>query len=269
MKKLSVLIPILRIDTFLTSTLLSLDAQTYRNFKAILICDSSLEKKLNILLKHLKVKFKYKIIHTKLKGVAFAANLGIAETDTEYLARWDADDLCDPNRFKEQIKELDLDRSLGVIGTKVELIDEFDNIIKFHKFKFYKDNLSIRRALKYRQPLLHSSLIFRTEVLFKNNGYLYGHTSEDHELYLRIARDSLIKFKNLETVKTYYRRHSNQLSDIKNQQKAFYEISGFMITEFLMTFNPLYIIGMFANVPFLRRLRHKWRNFLKFLFKIC
>jgi hypothetical protein len=135
-------------------------------------------------------------------------------------------------------------------------------LILFQKFKFYDTNESIRNALKYRQPLLHSSLIFRSDVLYRNKGYLYGHTSEDHELFIRIARDKSLRFKNIPDVTTYYRRHSAQLSDLSNQKNHFCEIAGFMFTEFLKTGNPFYIFGMIVNFPPLRRIRYGYRRML-------
>lgn len=262
---LSVIMPVARLDEFLKLTLISVESQTFRNFELILVCHSSLTNDLEVLLKQLGLGFSYRIIHTKLNGVAFAANLGIAASDSPYLARWDSDDMCDPNRFERQIAEFELDKSLSVIGTRVEIVDENGVPNKFHNFKYYNNNESIRKALKFRQPLLHSSLMFRSEIIFKNKGYLYGHTSEDHEMFIRIARDPSVGFKNLGDVKTFYRRHSAQLSDIAYQKKHFCDISGFMFTEFLMTLNPLYILGMLVSFPPFRRFRHFYRRLCQFI----
>ena len=198
-----------------------------------------------------------------MRGVAFAANLGVAASSGKYIARWDSDDLCDSNRFSLQLEEFSRDPKLGVVGTRVVIVDENGNPSKFQKFKFYGSNEDIRRALKYRQPLLHSALMFRADVIFRNKGYLYGHTSEDHELFIRIARDQVIYFKNLPDVLTYYRRHSSQLSDVSNQKIHFYEIAGFMFSEFLRTLNPLYLIGMVVYFPPLRNLRYRYRAVVK------
>jgi glycosyltransferase involved in cell wall biosynthesis len=192
--KLSVIMPVNKLDDFLRQSLLSINSQTFKDFELLLICNKNIENSLDSFIKSLNLDLKYKIISTILDGVAFSANLGIENSTGDYIARWDSDDLCDPNRFSCQINELDKDKNLHVIGTIVELIDENNNTIKIQKFKFFGDNFSIRKALKYRQSLLHSSLMFRTEILFINNGYLYGHTSEDHELFIRIARDKNINF---------------------------------------------------------------------------
>ncbi len=261
--KLSVVMPVGRIDQFLEKTILSIQDQTYRYFELIMVCDTTIRSELEQLIGSMPVNFSYRIIDTKLRGVAYAANLGIAAAHGEYIARWDSDDLCDQRRFERQIEELSKDSLLAVVGTKVEIINEDGVVNRFHKFKFYENDESIRRALKYRQPLLHSSLIFRSDVLYHNKGYLYGHTSEYHELFIRIARDNSLRFKNIPDITTYYRRHSAQLSDLSNQKNHFCEIAGFMFSEFLRTGNPLYIFGMIVNFPPLRRIRYSYRRFLQ------
>jgi len=178
------------------------------------------------------------------------------------IARWDSDDLCDPSRLARQVEEFEKDPALAVLGTRVVIVDENAKPNPFHEFKFYGDNASIRKVLKYRQPLLHSALMFRAKILFDARGYLYGHTSEDHEMFIRIARNPDAVFKNLPDVVTYYRRHSNQLSDVSHLHNHFVEISGFMWTEFLRTWNPSYLFGAAVNIPVLRRLRH-WRRALR------
>jgi glycosyltransferase involved in cell wall biosynthesis len=260
---LSVVMPVGRVDDFLVETLRSVQEQTFKDFELVLVCGTEIFHDLSKLLESGGYSFHYKIIQTTLRGVAFAANLGIAASSGKYIARWDSDDLCDPNRFSRQLEEFSKDPRLGVIGTRVLIVDEEGEPSQFKKFKYYESNKAIRRALKYRQPLLHSALMFRADILFRNKGYLYGHTSEDHELFIRIARDQDVLFKNLPDVLTYYRRHSAQLSDLSNQKNHFYEIAGFMFTEFLRTFNPLYLIGMGVNFPPLRNLRYQYRAVLK------
>jgi glycosyltransferase involved in cell wall biosynthesis len=259
---LSVVMPVGRVDNFLVATLASVEQQLFRDFELILVCDNDLYSDLNGLLELGGYSFFYKIIKTSLRGVAFAANLGISAASGQYIARWDSDDLCDSNRFTLQIAEFSKDPRLGVVGTRVLIVNEKGEPSQLQKFKYFESNEAIRRALKYRQPLLHSALMFRSDIVFRNKGYLYGHTSEDHEFFIRIARDQDVIFKNLPNVLTYYRRHSAQLSDVSNQKNHFYEIAGFMFSEFLRTLNPLYLIGMGVNFPPLRNLRYRYRAVL-------
>jgi glycosyltransferase involved in cell wall biosynthesis len=259
---LSVVMPVGRVDDFLHQALRSLDEQSFREFELVVVCNSNIFDSVVDLLNSGCFNFPYRVLHTALPGVAFAANLAIASCNSDFIARWDSDDLCSSNRFKCQIDTFNKNSEIYVIGTSVDIIDENNNINPHQKFKFFLDDDSIRFALKFRQPLLHSSLMFRSKVLFENKGYLFGHASEDHELFIRIARDKSVKFMNLPNVTTYYRRHSLQLSDYSSMDRHFYEIAGFMFSEFLRTLNPLYLVGICANIPFFRKFRYLYRSFL-------
>ena len=253
--RISVHVPVARIDQFLIDTFRSIQNQTFKDYEVILVVDENNLKKLKVLIDS-EFTFAYRIIPTKLSGVAFAANLAIANTDSEFIARWDSDDLCDPIRLEAQVKEFDGDLALGVLGTKVKIVDEYGVENPFHSYPFYQDNASIRRALKYRTPILHSSMMIRSELMFVNKGYLYGHTSEDSELLMRIARDKSVVFRNLDSVTTYYRRHQSQLSNKSYIKTHFYERASFLFGEFLRTFDPIYIVAILANHPLARNIRH-------------
>ena len=47
-----------------------------------------------------------------------------------------------------------------MVGCRVKIIDD-NSQETVQKFKFFKDNKNIRRALKYRMPMCHPALIFR------------------------------------------------------------------------------------------------------------
>jgi hypothetical protein len=109
-------------------------------------------------------------------------------------------------------------------------------------------------------PLCHPAVIFRTDTLFAYKGYMYGNTSEDHELFIRIARNPNNLFENLPDYLLNYRRKKNQLTDMKNAINSFQDIGGFLFTEFLRTWNPLYLIGIVAIHPFFRKSRKLMRE---------
>ncbi len=255
---ISILMPIGSINRYLDETLFSIDNQTYKNIELIVACDYSIQDELIEIMS--KYKFKSYIYPLYLSGIGFARNVTINNSNGDFLAPWDSDDISDENRLQKQVEYFLKNPNCDIVGTRVELIDENNKIIPNQKFKFFQSNKKIRDALRYRQPLFHSSMVFRRNILFDAKGYLYGHTSEDHELFIRIARDKSILFHNLDNVYTYYRRHSEQLSDLSNLKKHFREVTGFMFSEFLRTGSLYYIIGIFANLPIFRRIRHLLRR---------
>jgi len=264
--KLSVIMPLKCLNPYLLHSLESISNQNYQDFILIVICPTVEYESIANFFSNLKLNFQYTILHSRLNGFTFAVNLGIAHATTEFIARWDADDFSDPNRFKRQLQEFDLDENLAIVGTRVVIVNEYGIPDPYHKFKFYSDSKEIRNALKYRQPFAHSALMFRRNILLSNKGYLYGNNSEDHELFIRMARNPELNFKNISDITTYYRRHPDQLTDIVNVTNQFYDVSGFLFTEFLRTKNPMYLIGICANIPLIRKFRHSYRSLLRALF---
>ena len=261
--EITVIMPIKAINRFLPIALNSLEIQSLKSFNLLIVCPKSEYSNISNYLTSLNLSFPHHIIPLTLGGFTFAINTGLNYSTTEFIARLDSDDFSDPLRFQRQIEEFKRDPSLAIVGTRGVIVDENGQKDSIHNFKFYETSNEIRRALKYRQPLLHSSLMFRRSILLSNNGYLYGLSSEDHELFIRIARDKSLKFKNIGDVTTSYRRHSEQLSDIKNSKKQFYEVSGFLFSEFLRTFDIMYIIGIVANIPLFRSFRFFYRHLKK------
>jgi glycosyltransferase involved in cell wall biosynthesis len=255
---LSVLIPVHKIDIFFESAIQSMADQTFKNFEVIFLVDSTIAVNFDLALKDSKSArtLSYKCVYLSLKGLSYALNRGIEESSCHFIARMDADDVSSPKRFERQINFLINNDDISVVGCRVGLIDESGNKVFGKKFRYYENNNQIVSALYYRNPLCHPALIFRKEVLINVGGYTHGGYSEDHELFLRIARLKKYKFANLNEELFYYRRHSSQSTNISNSYYAFFDISGFLFSEFLRTRNWRCILGMFAIYPPIRRARN-------------
>jgi len=256
---LTVLLPVARVDRFLSIAIQSIRSQTFTDYVCyILTCPLS-DIEYDELKRLIIYDPRFSVHELSLGGISFALNYGLNISKTKYIARMDGDDISHPNRFKMQIEFMERNPSYALVGCRVDLIDEDGNPHQ-QRFKFFETDKEIRRALKYRMPLCHPALIFRAKILFENKGYLYGNTAEDHELYLRIARNNFSLMRNLPDKLFRYRRHDSQLTNIKYSRTAYGNISGFLFTEFLRKFDPMYLIGIVANHPGLRKLRMSVRR---------
>jgi len=251
---LTVLLPTNSIDNYCREAINSIKIQTFSDFRCLILTPILSNDDLLELNDIFDGDVRFEIHQLKLGGIAFALNYGLNLVDTPYVARMDSDDISHPNRFEYQIKFLEDNESYAVVGSKVRLIDDSGEILK-KGFKFFENNLEIKSALRYRMPLCHPALMFRSNALFSVKGYMYGNTAEDHELFLRMSRDKNLKFKNLNNVLFSYRRHNGQLTDIQYAKRAYNNIAGFMFTEFLRTKNLVLFLGIFSYHPYLRRLR--------------
>lgn len=256
--KISVVMAINKDNSFLDKAIQSILDQTFKDFEFIIIangCDDDLWLKLNDI-NDVRV-----VLHRlTLGGFAFALNYGISVSRGKYIARMDADDIAHCERLDKQYRFMQEHLDIDVLGTSCSFIDELDCIIVNREFKIFTENKAIRNCLPYRNPIVHASMLIKRELLLRVGGYKYGLMSEDHELFIRLSRDSTVNFANLDTVLYFYRRHSEQVTNIKSAYNSYYEISAFLFSEFLRSKNVKYILGMLRVHPVIRKIYYLVRH---------
>jgi len=258
--------PVSSVDEFLQISIDAIKNQTFKGFVCHVLCRKLNDEELKCINRLISDDERFVLTQLNLDGIAFALNYGLNLVKTKYVARMDADDTCHPARFEKQLNFLEGNPNYVMVGCRVLMINE-QGEKTIQQFKFFEGNKNIRRALKYRMPLCHPAVIFRTDTLFAYKGYMYGNTSEDHELLLRIARNPNNLFKNLPDLLYSYRRHENQLSSFDKAKEAYCNIGGFLFTEFLYTWNPIYLFGIVAVHPLLRKSRYLIRKLQSFFKK--
>lgn len=242
----SILMAVNRLDKFLNASIESMLVQTFRDFEFIIVannCEDELWKYL-----HTFSDSRIRLFRISLGGLSNALNFGIDQARGKYIARMDADDISLAHRLQVQHAFMLDHPSMVLTGCNSFLIDEQGEVLE-QKFKFYEDDKAIRNMLPIRNTILHPAIMVKTDLMLQMGGYKYGHMSEDHELFIRIARNKDNQLHNINEVLFYYRRHSGQITDISYARKNFCEISGFLFTEFLLTLNFKYILGMFVASP--------------------
>ena len=132
-----------------------------------------------------------------------------------YIARMDADDICEPERLEKQVSFLDSNNDYDLVGSNAILIDENSKIIGEKKVK---NNFTFSDLIK-KNELIHSSILFRIDF-FKKVGF-YDHTmvqGQDYDLWLRTVNKK-IKMCNLNDNLIQFRYDIDLVSRRKNGQK--------------------------------------------------
>ncbi len=258
--RVSVVMAVNRIDAFLGPAMESVLNQTFKEFEFLIIVDASCPGLMSKVLGFGAGDDRIKILTARLGGgLAFSLNMGIAESKGEYIARMDGDDVSRLERLQAQVQYLDENPDVDVVGCRVQLIDVNSEKVK-RNYPYFKTNEQIRRVLPFRNPLPHPALMFRKSALLAVQGYKYGHHSEDHEMFIRMARNPKVKFYNLDQVLYEYRRHALQATHADRMKWHYAEVSGFLYTEFLLTHSPKYLFGMFVIHPWIRKTRLAFRK---------
>ncbi len=261
--RVTVLMVLNRIDGYLQAAIDSILNQTLTEFELLVIADACCLGLSEQVLECAAGDPRVRIVTARIGGgVAFSRNLGIAESRGEYVAVMDGDDVSRPARLRRQAEFLDSHPDVDVVGCRVQMIDEASRNLA-RAFRYFETNAQIRKVLPYRVSIPHPAAMFRKRAFIRVQGYKYGHSGEDYEMFLRMARDPTTRFYNLDEVLLDYRRHAAQLTHASQLKKQYAEISGFLYTEFLLTHSFKYLLGMLILHPWVRRTRLAWRKLSK------
>ena len=95
MERISVIIPVYNVETYLRKCLSSIAAQTHSNLEIICINDGSTDGSLAICREFAEQDSRFRVIDQANRGLAAVRNRGIQEAQCDYLAFIDSDDYVD------------------------------------------------------------------------------------------------------------------------------------------------------------------------------
>lgn len=144
-----------------------------------------------------------RIFTTEIRHLIFSLSLGLHYAKAPLIARMDADDLSKSDRLEKQVAFMKKHPAVVVLGSAYEVIDGEGRRQKVVLPP--TSNNQIRRALLWRNPLCHPSVMFRRKAVLDVGGYLGGLHAEDYDLWVRLSAALENQFANLEEVCLGYR----------------------------------------------------------------
>lgn len=187
---------------YLWAAIESILAQTYHAFELIIVDDGSQDESAGIIKSFDDPRIV--LISRPHKGLTYSLNEGIARAAGIYVARHDADDSSMPTRFERQVRALEADPALGLIGTNYIAIDEQGNPITRARLFTHPDDVKAAQGIS--NQYCHGSVMLRKHVLDVVGGYdpSVG-TMEDYDLFIRVSR--VAKIGNLAEPLYLWRRN--------------------------------------------------------------
>lgn len=184
---ISVIMSAYNSEKFIADSIKSISNQTYDNWELILINDCSTDHTSQIVSQFMDSDSRIKIINNSENyGLTKSLNIGIANSNGEYIARLDSDDLAESSRFEKQVNYLSNYPEVGLVGSGAYLIDSSSN--KVGSMNVISRQSSINKFLIHLNPFIHSSLMFRKKAL-DDAGYYREkfRYSQDYDLVLRLC----------------------------------------------------------------------------------
>jgi glycosyltransferase involved in cell wall biosynthesis len=127
--KVSVIIPNYNYSQYVGEAVESTLAQTYANVEIIVVDDGSKDNSLELLE---SFGDKITVLKQQNAGVSAARNNGVANSDGEFIAFLDADDVWLPEKLEKQIAAFLNDKDLGLVHVAVQDIDAAGKNLETH-----------------------------------------------------------------------------------------------------------------------------------------
>jgi glycosyltransferase involved in cell wall biosynthesis len=219
--RVSVIVPAYNAASYIRETLDSILAQTYKNLETIVIDDGSTDDTYKIIENEYR---DVRCIRTDQGGPARARNIGIMNSDGEFIAFLDADDIWRPEKLEKQVKEMVSNPQLGLTFTESGIFNASGiSIASLNKRRRLMEG-DIVKNIFWKSGVATPSVMVRRSIL-EEVGYFEEDLvcSEDDNLWMRIAMSAPISLIDEQLVLIRARDNSlsqtsgNMFSGVKRQ----------------------------------------------------
>lgn len=184
--------------------------QTFKDFEFIIIDDGSHDETLKIIRQFAEYDARIVVIAKPNTGLADSLNVGIQMARGKWIARLDADDICEPTRLEKQIDLARLNTRLVFIGSGLTEIDQYGNSLKVYRYPSRHTSL-LKHLRKVRKFPPHSSAFYRAETVRAVGGYRTRiRRAQDWDLWLRLSEAGELACLDEPLVRV--RKHADQIS---------------------------------------------------------
>ena len=121
MNKISIVIPVYKVEKYLRQCLDSVVGQTYKNLEIIVVDDGSPDNCGAICDEYAQKDERVQVIHKENGGLCAARNDGIARATGDWIAFVDSDDWCEPDMYEQAVNALE-------DGVDILMFSSFSNI---------------------------------------------------------------------------------------------------------------------------------------------
>lgn len=124
-----------------------------------------------------------KIVRSAPIGLASALDLGISLSQSKYIARMDADDICESRRLGRQFHYLETHRDIHVVGGQAVVFTDTDSTHSSTHSTAFKEGCGtvagmfpthpvlVHWGMFFRCCLIHPAVMFRKDIVESCGGY--------------------------------------------------------------------------------------------------
>ena len=214
MAKISIVVPVYKVEKYIERCINSILNQTFTNFELILVNDGSPDRCGAICNDYSKRDKRIKVIHKKNEGLSAARNAGIKVATGEYIAFVDSDDFINKNMYKvlyENAIKYDADISMCQFKY-IYPNDVIDESLEFYSGEVLIYNNIQALEMLYKEKRLQFIVAWNKlykKKLFCDISYDYGRTHEDEFIIHKLLYKSNRITFSLEEMYYYLQREGS------------------------------------------------------------
>ncbi len=173
-------------EDHLQKALDSLREQEFQDFEVVVLEHGSTDNSLQVLKSWGDSRLVLKSMESNI-GRTPALNDCLSRANGEFIAILDADDIAHPRRFAKEVQYLSANPGVGLVGTWSKYIDDADlEIGSSHPPVSHEELI---KQLAKRDPIVHSSVMFRQEIAIEIGGYDMSYVyAQDFNLIIEFAK---------------------------------------------------------------------------------
>lgn len=200
--KVSIVVPIYNVEAYLEKALASIQQQSYRELKVIMVNDGSTDHSVEIAQSFLQDS-RFMLVSQKNKGLSAARNTGLKYVDSEYVYFFDSDDQIAPNLIETALAVFNKS-SIDLVSFESELVSCQKDplpLFKLTNIDVIEKKELLMRLLSKKVMMTAWSYIARTRILLDNNIlFPVGKKFEDEntaaKIFSSINRAAILRGKN-------------------------------------------------------------------------
>jgi glycosyltransferase involved in cell wall biosynthesis len=180
---LTITLPVYNAMPYLRAAVESVLGQSYRDFEFLIIDDGSSDGSADYLRSLRDPRIKLSVRENR--GLGTTLNELFSNSRTEYVARMDADDICEPHRLERQMAFLCGHGDVVMLGTGIDFV--VGNRI-VDGFRPLTEHSEIRQRLLQKRPGVgHPTIIVKRKAWEAVGGYRFAGAGEDLDFCLRLC----------------------------------------------------------------------------------
>jgi len=183
---ITVLMPVYNGAAYIGEAIESILSQTFTDFELIVVNDGSTDDTAKIVASYSDKRIR--LANQENGGVSAALNKGLKMASGKYIARFDADDVCYPDRLKIQYSFLVAHPDYVLVGSDADYMSQDGEHIYLYE-NVGHTNEEINKTIAEHCSFIHSSVMYPKRIVMELGSYeVRAHTFEDYFLWKKLIK---------------------------------------------------------------------------------